>query len=329
MHWTGARILNELGDRGYQGGRTLLMDYAEKHHEFFALMPVPRRFRPPHRRPFLPIYGLWIWTLGGGITRITKWSARFGSNRFVVKHSDSSEAPKGLISLDNLEAIRTRRIRDMKPYKRVASELGISESPTTNCVRKNVRVNRFAEVIYKTNRYSVPARLAYRDAIIEVSGDRIYVFVDTILFAEHEITFGKHKASLDVIHFIDLLSFEHHGIVLEEVLRRRRFHQSLQSLLNGYVESKPASASKRFMRVVALLEDHTMQEVYDAIRACTQSDPDELAAIALILKQTTRPFDPDDDPLRVFDTEEWPSDSYNVYQERFAPIEDLQLTDID
>jgi hypothetical protein len=87
------------------------------------------------------------------------------------------------------------------------------------------------------------------------------------LFAKHERTFGKHKAILNLIQFIDLLSSEDQGIVLAEVLRRRRFHQSLKSLLNGYVESNPATASKRFMRVVALLKDHTMQEVYDAINA--------------------------------------------------------------
>jgi hypothetical protein len=235
--------------------------------------------------------------------------------------------------LDHSEAGRIRCIRDKETYKPVAGELGVSEStamlPTT-CVRNKVRINRFAEVIYKTNRYSVPAKVAHRDAIIELSSDRIYVFVDTILRAEHEIAFGKHKAILNVVHFIDLLSFEHHGIVLAEVvLRRRRFHHALQSLLNGYVESNPASASKRFMCVIALLEDHTMQEVYDAINASKRSDTDEPAAIALILKQTTRPFDPDDDPLRVFDTQEWPSDTHNVYREQFAPIEELQLSDID
>jgi hypothetical protein len=83
------------------------------------------------------------------------------------------------------------------------------------------------------------------------------------------------------------------------------------------------------MRVIALLEDHTMQEVYDAIRASTQSDNDEPAAIALILKQTTRPFDPDDEPLRVFDSQEWPSGTHNVYQEQFVPIEEVQLSEID
>jgi hypothetical protein len=227
---------------------------------------------------------------------------------------------------------RTRRVRGQKPYTRIARELGISESTAilaTTCGRKNVRINRFAEVIYETNRYSIPARLAHRDAIIESSDDRIFVFVDTILVAEHERVFGKHKAVLNLVHFIDRLSFLHRDVVLVEVLRRRRFHHSLQSLLDGYVESDPATASKRFMRVVALLEHNTMQSVYDAIIASTQRDADDPAMIALILERTERPYDPDDDPLRVFDSQESPADECDLYQEKFASSEDLLLKDLD
>ena len=117
--------------------------------------------------------------------------------------------------------------------------------------------------------------------------------------------------------------------MLAEVIRRRGFHHSLQSLLDGYVESDPATASKRFMRVVALLEHNTMQSVYDAIIASKQRDTDDPAMIALILEHTERPNDPDDDPLRVFDCQESPTDECDLYQEKFASREDLQLNDLD
>jgi hypothetical protein len=45
--------------------------------------------------------------------------------------------------------------------ERFDRELRISE-------KTDVRINRFAEVIYKTNRYSVPAKFARCDAIIEL-----------------------------------------------------------------------------------------------------------------------------------------------------------------
>jgi hypothetical protein len=86
-----------------------------------------------------------------------------------------------------------------------------------------------------------------------------------MLIAEHERAFGKYRAVLTLVHFIDRLSYVHRDVVLAEVDRRRRFYHSLQSLLDGYVENNMVTASKRFLRVVALLEDHTMQDVYDAI----------------------------------------------------------------
>jgi hypothetical protein len=181
--------------------------------------------------------------------------------------------------------------------------------PSTTCLLTSVRINRFSEVLYETNRYSVPSRLAYRDAIIEAFDDRIAVSVDSVLVAEHERALGKRKAILDLVHFIDRLSFLKYGLVHAEVLRRRRFCHSLQSLLNGYVERNSATASKCFAQVVALLEHHTMQQVYNAIELCAQNGSDDPKMIALILKQASGPCD---DPLTVVDPEEWRTDRRNL-----------------
>src|ERR1035438_27650 len=137
---------------------------------------------------------------------------------------------------------------------------------STTCLLTNVRITRCAEVLYETNRYSVPSKFAYRAAIVGTCNDRIVVIVDGILAAEHQKASGKHKAILDLVHFIDRLSFLHYGVVLAEVLRRRRFYRSLQSLLNGYVDRSPATASKRFTLVVTLLENYTMQQLYRPMR---------------------------------------------------------------
>ena len=161
--------------------------------------------------------------------------------------------------------------------------------PTT-CLRDNARINKFAEVTCKTNRYSVPSKFAHRNAIVEIFHDRIRVIVDTLEVAEHERIFGKHEAILDPVHFIDLLSFKHRAVVRAEVFRHRRFDQTLRSLLNAYVENDPANAGKRFMRVIALLEHHAMPELVEAVEAARQRGTDDPAAIALILQQHTRPY---------------------------------------
>jgi hypothetical protein len=95
---------------------------------------------------------------------------------------------------------------------------------------------------------------------------------------------------LDPLHFVDLLTFKHRAVGLAEVFRHRRLHHSLQSLLNGYVENDPASADKRFMRVVTLLEDYPMHDLVNAIVAAAERGTDDPAAIALLLRQEARPY---------------------------------------
>lgn len=225
----------------------------------------------------------------------------------------------------------TRRIRNTKPNQQVVCEL--STGPSTSMspaigVRTKLRINKFSEFIYKTNRYSVPSRFAHREAIIEVFHDRICVSFDGILIVEHERTFAKRTAVLDVVHFLDRLTFEKRDIVHAEVLRRRRFHQVLNSLLHRYIESNPASASKRFGRVVALLEHYSMQEVFDAIEESADSGADDLATIKLILKNARRPYDPDSDSLRVFDSERFRVDKHNWYREHVTPDAEFHPIDI-
>lgn len=182
------------------------------------------------------------------------------------------------------ESVRERFARERETLRPLPTIL-----PTT-CIRDNVRINKFFEVTYKTNRYSVPSKFAYRDATIEIFHDHIRIVVDDVLVAEHERLFGKHDAILDPVHFIDQLSFKHRAVARAEVFRNPRFHRSLQSLLNGYVENDPASAGKRFMRVIALLEHHSMQDLLRAVETATQRGTNDPAAIALILQQETHPY---------------------------------------
>jgi hypothetical protein len=62
------------------------------------------------------------------------------------------------------------------------------------CVVEPVRINKFAECNYETNRYSVPTRYAHRDAFIEVYEEKIRVIVGADVVPEHRRHFGKTAA---------------------------------------------------------------------------------------------------------------------------------------
>jgi hypothetical protein len=60
--------------------------------------------------------------------------------------------------------------------------------------------------------------------------------------------------------------------------------------LDGYVEDDPIAAGKRFMRVMTLLETHSMIELEYAVEATLQRGTDDPAAIALSLRQARQPY---------------------------------------
>lgn len=167
-----------------------------------------------------------------------------------------------------------------------ASLLPLPNILPDTCIRDTVRINKFAEATYKTNRYSVPTRCAHQDAIIEVFHDRVRILVHGSVFAaEHKRLFGKREASLDPRHFIHLLSSKERAVLHAEVFHCKTFNKSLRELLNAYAQDDPEKAGKRFMRVISLLEQYSVDHVADAVDTAMRRGTNDPAAIELILRQ--------------------------------------------
>jgi hypothetical protein len=153
------------------------------------------------------------------------------------------------------------------------------------CVSEHARVNKFAEVRHKTNRYSVPARYVGRVATIEVFAERVRIVVDGELAAEHPRLFGRRGAALDPLHYLGALKFKHRAVERAEVFNNERFPKQLRTLLARLVDRDRDTAGKQFMRVVALLEGHRLAELLVAVERAIELGVDDPAAIALLLDQ--------------------------------------------
>ncbi len=69
-----------------------------------------------------------------------------------------------------------------------------------------------------------------------------------------------------------------------------------------------------------------MQRLYDAIDACARHGTDDPKSIATMIKQSSST---DDDPLNVYDSEEWRADQHNYYYDQVVPTAHLQFGDLD
>lgn len=153
------------------------------------------------------------------------------------------------------------------------------------CVVEPVRINKFAECTYETNRYSVPTRYAHRDAFLEVYEEKVRVIIGAEVVAEHRRDFGKDGHFLDFRHYLDLLARKHRAAETALVLSDARLPTQIRTLLDRYRTSETSTATKRWTKVLALLAETSVEELAQVIThamACGTDDPD---AIALLLRQ--------------------------------------------
>jgi transposase len=160
------------------------------------------------------------------------------------------------------------------------------------CVRRIAHINKFAEAICDTNRYSVPTQWAHRDAVLELFEERVRVVVGDQVVAEHKRCTGKHQTMLDVRHAIELLAYKHRSIERAEIIAQGRLPAPLLALRDRLLAHDRARASRAFVPVLRLLLTHSSEIVAECVSQaliCGTLDP---AAIALLVRQRTAPLPP-------------------------------------
>ena len=160
------------------------------------------------------------------------------------------------------------------------------------CVRRIARINKFAEAICETNRYSVPTRWAHRDAVLEIFENQLRIVVDDQVVAEHKRCTGKHQTMLDVRHAIELLAFKHRSVERAEIIAQSRLPAPLLALRDRLIEHDRSRAGRAFVAVLRLLLTYSSEVVAECVSQaliCGTLDP---AAIALLVRQRTTPLPP-------------------------------------
>jgi transposase len=157
------------------------------------------------------------------------------------------------------------------------------------CVTRYARINKFAEVTYESNVYSVPTKYAHRHAVIEIYENSIRIIVENEAIAQHSRGFGHGERFLDPRHYVALLAHKHRAAETALVLSDGRIPTALHELLDRYREADPATATKRWTQVLALLADAPVDQVVQVITHARARGTDDPAAIALLLRQHRAP----------------------------------------
>lgn len=157
------------------------------------------------------------------------------------------------------------------------------------CVTEHARINKFAEVAFERNWYSVETCYAHRSASIEVYEDRLRIIVDTTVVADHRRATGHGQRILDPKHYVELLKRKHRAAASAEVLADGRIPTELHELFEHYCQTDSAGATKKWTQVLALLAEVPAEQLAQTVTRALARGTDDPAAIALLVRQSMDP----------------------------------------
>jgi hypothetical protein len=142
------------------------------------------------------------------------------------------------------------------------------------CVTRPVKANPYSQVVYDTNRYSVPNRYAGKQLVLRAYPFKIEVLSLEAVIASHGRSFGREEDIFDPMHYISLLeqrpgAFEHAQPVRHW---RKKWPASYEQLLRSLQENKPEGPGIReFISILKLHQIHSSDVIKKAVDAAVES----------------------------------------------------------
>jgi len=169
------------------------------------------------------------------------------------------------------------------------------------CVTRAVKANPYSQVVYETNRYSVPNLYTGKQLILRAYPFKIEVISLDIVIASHSRCFGREQDILDPMHYISLLeqrpgAFEHAQPIRKW---RKQWPASYEQLLRSLRENKPEGQGIReFISILKLHQTYPSATIENAVAAAVLSGMMGLDGVLYQLNRSILP-DPPINPLNM------------------------------
>lgn len=189
-----------------------------------------------------------------------------------------------------------------KPYLRALPEHAFDPA-----VRRPVRLNGYSQVIFETNRYSVPCDEAYPNLVVKAYAFTVEILHQDRILARHRRSYEREQDVVDPMHYLPLLeqrpgAFEH-----AKPLRqwRAQWPAIYETLLEKLRQRWPDSQGIReFVRILKLHRKHPAPLIEEAVGqalgyGCVHAD-----GVELCLRQLLKPA-VEIAPLRFVEAPSW------------------------
>jgi transposase len=173
------------------------------------------------------------------------------------------------------------------------------------CITKPVTLNGYSQVVFETNRYSVPVDKAHRNLVLRAYPFRIEVLHLDEVLARHPRCYGREQDILDPLHYLPLLEQRPGAFDHAQPIRRWRknWPQVYECLLAELRARWPDGRGVReFVRILKLHADHSADLVAQAIAQALEYGCAHADGVELCLRQLVHP----EAPVAPMNLSQWP-----------------------
>jgi transposase len=160
------------------------------------------------------------------------------------------------------------------------------------CVLVQARVTPYSQVIFETNRYSVPVHRAIRDVTVKAYPFQVEILDKTTLLAKHERCYGRDQDIFDPLHYLPLLEQRPGAFDYAQPLRRWRrewpaaYHYMLRALRAKWPDARGV---QEFIQILYLHQDYPATVIEQAVQQALAIGCVHLDGVLLCLHQLTPP----------------------------------------
>lgn len=145
----------------------------------------------------------------------------------------------------------------------------------------DVSVDSLSLARFDTNSYSVPTKYAHRTVKVVASVSEVRIVFDSQLIARHPRCWDREQSLFDPIHYLALLERKPGGFDFARPLAKWELPECY-GVLRRRLEADERHGTRAFIRVLRLLESHTLAQLTDAVEYALDlglEDPDSIRSV--------------------------------------------------
>lgn len=130
-----------------------------------------------------------------------------------------------------------------------------------------LRVNKYAVISIDENKYSVPDGLVGTFVFVKIYPEKIFIYYQNNLVAEHTRNYGVHTWNINIQHYINTIKKKPGSLHSSTAIRQ--MNPTLQTIYNKYYTENP----KDFIELLELIGEKGLEKIQTVIKELEKLSP--------------------------------------------------------